>query len=115
MPARHYSVDLVFQFLPDLTKLAGHVMAGDPLVEHLRNWANQWPLSSVGMNDVSPESLCGVAEHVGLLQYYVDRVIARRDVARLADPLVRSAARQALSMYGSLMPEISERLQIENV
>ena len=107
----HYTVDLVFQFLPDLTKLAGHAMPDDPLVEHLRKWANQWPLSSVGMKDVNPPSLGGMIEHPGLLQYYVDRLIARRDVTRLTDPLVRNAAQHTLSIYQDLFPEFSERLR----
>jgi hypothetical protein len=108
LPSLHYSVDLVFQFLPDLSKLAGHVSPSDPLLEHLREWANQWPLSSVGMKDISPPSLRGIVEHPGLLQYYVDRVIARKDVTRMAHPDVRKATRRALSLYQGLFPEFNQ-------
>lgn len=101
----HYSVDLVFQYLPDLTKLAGYVMSADPLLDHLRMWANQWPLSSVGMQEVTPVSLQGIVEHSSLLQYYVDRIIARRDKTRITDPLVQQVLRTRVSVYKELFPQ----------
>jgi len=107
---RHYSVDLVFQFLPDLVKLCGHAAPGDRLVEILRQWANLWPLSSVGIPGVEPKSLDGIVNHPGLLAYYADRVIARQDMTRLVDPTVRCAVERALSLFSSQFPELAAKL-----
>ena len=48
-PSTHYSVDLVFRFLPEVVIFARSAAAHDPLVEHLERFAREWPLSSVGM------------------------------------------------------------------
>ena len=44
-PQTHYSVDLIFRFLPDLFRLSQSAMEGDPLVQHLHVWAIRWPVS----------------------------------------------------------------------
>jgi hypothetical protein len=106
----HYSVDLVFQFLPDLSKLTGHAAPDDPLLTSLGSWANLWPLSSVGMKGVVPQSLRGIVEHPGLLQYYVDRILARSDVSRLGDVVVQNAVRRTLSLYPGQFPAIAEKI-----
>jgi MoxR-vWA-beta-propeller ternary system domain bpX4 len=102
----HYSVDLVFQFLPDLLKFAGQASPGDPLVTKLVGWANRWPLSSVGVKQVVPVSLGGIVDHPTMLQHYADRVIARRDVARLAHPAVEAAVRRSIGMHADRFPEM---------
>ena len=107
---RHYSADLVIQFLPDLIKLTEHVSPGDPLVKILREWANLWPLSSVGIPGVEPKSLGGIVDHPTLLTYYVDRVISRQDVSRLDDPTVRAAVERALSLFSPQFPELAAKL-----
>ena len=109
-PSVHYSVDLVFRFLPDLCKLAGHLAPADPLLEPLRLWANQWPLSSVGMKDVTPQSLLGIVDHPAVLQYYVDRIIARGDVSRLDEPAVLNAVRRTLNIYSDRFSPFAQRL-----
>lgn len=103
----HYSVDLTFRFLPDLLKFAIQAAPADRLVEKLREWANLWPCSSVGIPDVAPRSLDGIVAHPGLLQYYVDRILARRDVSRLAHPLVAAAVRRSIGPYVERFPEFS--------
>lgn len=112
--AWHYTVDLVFQFLPDLHRLASAASPADPLVDGLRAWARFWPLSSVGMSDVTVDSLAGIIEHPGLLALYVDRVIARRDVGRLDAPIVLQAVRRAIGPYADQFadaPEFYRRLR----
>jgi len=104
--SRHYAADLTFRFLPDLITLAEQAAPGDALLEILRRWANEWPLSSVGVPKVVPVSLAGIVEHPAMLRYYVDRVIARRDVSRLSDPHVRSAVGRSLTLYEDRFPEL---------
>lgn len=103
----HYSVDLVFRFLPDLQRLAHGVARQDPLLERIAQWGRDWPLSSVGMKDLVPQHVDGLVAHPGLLRYYADRVIARRDASRLQHEQVRAAVRQALGLYDALAPELA--------
>jgi hypothetical protein len=107
----HYSVDLVFRFLPDLERLARGVARQDPLLEQIGLWAQAWPLSSVGMKSVVPQHVDTLLEHAGMLRYYADRVIARRDVSRLSHPRVRDAVRHALGLYDDLAPELAAALR----
>jgi hypothetical protein len=114
--ADHYTVDLVFRFLPELFRLAHRVSGADPLCDGLRLWAHDWPLSSIGMPptgmaEVNPDDLAAVCEDGGLLRQYADRVIARRDVSRLADPRVRAAVRTALGYYEELCSPIAQALK----
>lgn len=108
---RHYSVDLVFRFLPDLAVLARHASPEDPLLQVLQAWANQWPLSSVGMKGVEPVSIDAIVGHPGLLQLYVDRILAREDLSRLADPRVQTAVRKSVGAYAELSPALVKHLQ----
>jgi hypothetical protein len=109
--ARHYSVDLLFRFLPDLVVLAHHASPDDPLLQVLQTWANQWPLSSVGMKGVEPAGVAAIASHAGLLQLYVDRILAREDFSRLADPRVQTAVRESVGAYAELSPALAKHLQ----
>ena len=110
-PATHYSVDVLFRFLPDLVKFAASASEGAPLVQHLMGWARQWPLSSVGVSDVGEIRLDGFAGSDGLLQLYADRIIATGDTSRLSDPRACEAVRASLGMYPNLAPRIAEALQ----
>jgi hypothetical protein len=110
-PATHYSVDLTFRFLPDLFKLARNAAEGDPLLSRLAHWAGQWPLSSVGIAGVQPLRTEVITGHPCLLRLYVDRIIARRDTSRLADPRVRDCVRESLGMFPELAPEMASSLR----
>jgi hypothetical protein len=109
-PESHYSVDLVFRYLPDLVNFAVSASQRDPLVEHLRRWARGWPLSSVGMRDVGEVSIEGFADSRGLMRLYADRIILRADASRLSDGRARRAVQTALGIYeelaGSIGPAI---------
>jgi len=138
-PSVCYSVDLTFRFLPDLHRLARGVSPNDPLVEALGRWGREWPLSSVGMESgTSQESPPENAESgelppagealpvhprkaipcdLGpfwddpcLRRLYVDRVIQRGDLGRLADPRVVEGVREALGGFPQLAPRFAEAL-----
>jgi MoxR-vWA-beta-propeller ternary system domain bpX4 len=110
-PAVHYSVDLTFRFLPDLHRQARTAAAGDVLVQKLVEWANRWPLSSVGIAGAVPASIDGFIEHPCLRQLYTDRIIACRDMSRLADERVRLAVAEVLGLHRELAPEIAAVLE----
>lgn len=108
--SRHYSVDLTFHYLPDLIRHARTASPDDPLVNHLLAWAAAWPLSSVGVPGVGAVDIGGFAGHPALLRLYVDRIVARGDLARLSDPRVREAARGALGLFPELAAEVAAAL-----
>jgi hypothetical protein len=110
-PATHYSVDLTFRYLPDLVKLARSTAEGDPLMSRLAHWAEQWPLSSVGIADAKPSQVEAIVNHPCLLRLYVDRIMARRDTSRLANPRVRDCVRESLGMFPEMAPEMASCLQ----
>lgn len=115
----HWSIDLVFRYLPDLYRLARGLSEADPLVAQLARWARAWPLSAVGIKTVANgaseasasandqatddandqagvrDAIDEVLGHPCLAVIYVDRVIAQKDWARLIHPAVRKAVRQS--------------------
>jgi hypothetical protein len=94
-----FSVDLYFRYLPDLIGLARGISEGDPLVVGLMGLAKQWPLSSVGVKGVGDVDVSGFIGHAGLRQLYVDRVIQRRDVARVKGDEVKEAMAETVGGY----------------
>lgn len=106
-PSVCYSVDLTLRYLPDVVRLARAASSNDPLLEPLMAWCREWPLSSVGVADVGPVDISAFAIHDGLLRLYADRIIERRDRARLGDPLVDGALREAIGAHPELAPEVA--------
>jgi hypothetical protein len=111
-PAAHYSADLVFQYLPDLIAMARGVALDDPLLEHLLSLARAWPLSSVSVPDCGQVEIGGFIEHPALRQLYIDRIVARTDLARLADPRATQAARETLGAFPELCEPVSKHLAL---
>lgn len=109
--ATHYSVDLTFRYLPDLLRLARTPAEGDPLIEHLRHWADRWPLSSVGIAGAQPVNVDAVVDHPSLLGMYADRIIARGDLSRLGDLRVRQRVAESLGGFPELAPPVAAALQ----
>ena len=111
-----YSADLFLRHLPELARLARGLAADDPLVEQLTRLGRAWPLSSVGMADTAGGGVVPILAHPSLRQLYVDRIIARRDAARLADPAVRDALRTALGDHAAdLAPSLVATLTADRV
>lgn len=98
----HYSVDLIYRFLPDLIRLVRAASENDPLGQHLLRWAQSWPLSSVGIPNVGETSCVGFADAPSLLALYADRILASGDRSRLNDPLARQAVARALGLHPEL-------------
>ena len=109
--SRHYSADVMLVFLPDLIRQATRAAADDPLVARLRLLAAQWPLSSVGVEKTEPQHVDELAAHPGLLQLYVDRILAKKDWPRLGHPAVRTAALSSLGAHAHQWPEAAKHLQ----
>ena len=106
-PGQHYSVDLVFHFLPQVAERAARVSESDPLLEILRTVGRQWPLSSVGISGCEPQTIPKALRQPSLWQMYIDRIISRNDKSRLNIPLVREAVAAAIGPFPHLAPEFS--------
>ena len=87
-PAVIYSADLLLRYLPQLFDLAKGLAPGDVLVQILKNTAQQWPYSSVGieLNESVDDKL--ILEFPSLRYTYIDRVIRANDKQRMKDPFV---------------------------
>lgn len=109
-PSVDWSADLALRYLPDVYRLAQHLSRTDPLVRELRFLAVSWPLSSVGIPDLTGFDVDPFLEHAGLRQLYVDRVLRKSDLCRLGDPRVDDGIRTALGGHPELAPEFARRL-----
>ncbi|QEG39811.1 hypothetical protein [Roseimaritima ulvae] len=96
----HWSVDVVFRFLPELCRRAERIAPEDKLHATLQTLAAQWPMSSVGMPiDWSVESLQMVMADDSLCRILVDRVTARADKRMAADETVQKTLRDDAGAY----------------
>jgi hypothetical protein len=108
--AVHYSVDVLFRFLPDLLRLARRAAEQDPLVEHLLGWARAWPLSSVGVQLDGEPAAATFLDDACLRRMYVDRILAADDASRLAEPRVVVGVKAAVGGQFALPPRIAKAL-----
>lgn len=106
----HYSVDLMFRFLPDLVKLARSGSPEDPLLVTLTGWCEAWPLSSVGVSDVNPPHCEPILADECLLRLYVDRLLRTQDVSRLTDQRIRDEVSRAVGAFPELGGEVVKSL-----
>ncbi|MEO6594704.1 MAG: hypothetical protein ABIP94_08115 [Planctomycetota bacterium] len=98
-PSAHYSADLALRHLPDLCQLARGVAPDDPLLVRLRQLAQQWPLSSVGMVGLGSVDAGPVLAHPALTRVYVDRILRCNDQSRTSDPRVVRAIEAAIGEH----------------
>lgn len=107
----HYSVDLVFRFLPDFAILAHGAASDDPLLLLLRDLGASWPLSSVGMKGLAGDQvqqlrLAEMLSHPGLRQLYVDRILAKEDLERARELRTNQAIRAAIGAHPEMLTSI---------
>lgn len=109
-PGTDWSVDLVLRHLPCLFQLARHLSNADPLVNELRGLASAWPLSSVGVPDLTGLQIDTFITHRALRRLYADRIIAAADATRLGDPRVDNVLRADLGAHRDLAPGLAGKL-----
>jgi hypothetical protein len=99
-PDARASADLCLRHLPDLFRLALAHSPQDPLLDELRRLAAAHPLASPGIpaGEEAAEEPDPAAARVQL-----DRLLARRDLERLARPVHASAARAALGAHAETL------------
>lgn len=110
-PAVQYSVDLLFRFLPSLLRFSKTAAEEDVLNKCLMSLAQQWPLSSVGVDGAANADLNMLVEDVSLRAIYVDRIISTEDLSRLNDPRVADAVRGAIGLHEDLSSRVSAALR----
>jgi hypothetical protein len=98
-------VDLAFRYLPELIGFARARAPADPLVDALLALATAWPLSSVGTGGIGEVDVTPFIDHPGLRALYIDRILDRRDLARMGHPAVREAVGAAIGIHDRLAPE----------
>ncbi len=100
----HWSVDVVFRFLPELCQRAERIAPEDDLHATLEAIAAAWPLSTVGMPvEWSAESLQRVLSDRSLSRILVDRVAARADKRLAANETVQKMLRDDAGAYAELL------------
>ena len=104
-PAAHYSVDVLFRFLPDLVQRCGQTAEQDAVYDVLMAWCQQWPLSSVGVPDIQSVALEPIVMHRPLMTLYLNRVVAKRDARRAEHPEVQSLLREVAGEHAHLVPQ----------
>lgn len=109
-PETDWSADLTLQHLPGLFQLARHLSNADPLVEHMKEIAADWPLSSVGLRGLGNLKLDSFAGHPGLRRLYADRIIATGDTSRTGDPRLDDLLRADLGVHRELAPALAATL-----
>lgn len=102
LAATHWSVDLVFEHLHDLFGLARAIAAEDPLLVALRRLAADWPLAAVGIPGVPLGDPTRLLADDCLRVRLLDRIVARQDAERLADPAIAAALRRAMGQRPDL-------------
>lgn len=105
-PATHFSVDLVFRHLPYVTGRADSLQANDTHRQTLRELAETWPLSSVGIDGITPTGVATLLAHDGLRRTYVERILRRRDASRQQDENVRRAVAAIMAEHRAFATEV---------
>jgi hypothetical protein len=99
-----YSVDLIFQFLPDVYTLASRLGPRDPLIDALVRLAREWPLSAVGIPFGEPLVEIAFASSPALMRIYADRVTERCAKDRLTSGALRQLLRADAGLLTDLLP-----------
>src|SRR5262245_60013516 len=110
-----YSVDLTFSVLPDLVTLVRSATGIEAFLAELLNLSRAWPLSAVGIVGVGAVDIDGFVDDPCLRQLYVDRIIARRDLTRVAHPAVRVAIERTIGLFPDLAPAVAAAIRSQEI
>ena len=115
-PGDLLSADVTLRHLPELHGMAKSMSSGDPLVEGIEEAARRFPLSSVGIALQEPPDVSAIQRHAGIWRLYIDRIIDRQDVSRLADERVQLAVTDALGEHAlQFAPKLAAGLALASV
>lgn len=103
-----YSADLTLRFLPDLLKFGSGLSPADPLIVKLKSTAERWPYSSVGVEELTSQADENILAHPSLRIAYIDRIIQKKDVARLRYTNEKNLLKEVLGNHqAKLWPDLS--------
>ncbi len=105
-PATHFSVDLALRHLPTVFTPASTLAKEDPRREALLQLAHDWPLSSVGMAEVTAVDASVILSHDGLRRTYVERILRRRDESRRRNAGTEQAVAAVMAEHVAFANEV---------
>ncbi|MCE3227288.1 MAG: hypothetical protein K0S32_1839 [Bacteroidetes bacterium] len=98
-PSSVYSADLCLRYLPDVLRFAVSLAPDDPLVVRIKQLAEQWPFSSVGIK-TNPETESSVSfDNRSLMKSYVDRIIDKKDLSKINNNNLKEEVEAVLGNY----------------
>lgn len=94
-----YSADLMLRYLPDLWNLAKGLAPDDILVVLLRETAQQFPFSSIGIEGIEKLEIDEILNHSSLRQSYIDRILQAEDKECLKDERIQELVKEIQPQY----------------
>lgn len=109
-----YSIDLTFRYLPDLFKLAKGLAPDDPLIKILKQQAQQFPFSSVGISSENIQNQTLILNHTSLKLAYLDRIIEKKDLERVKKGELFADLQEILGIHTfNLWPDLKKLQQLK--
>lgn len=102
-PEAVYSADLLLRAFPDLFRLSRGLSPEDQLVTRLKEIAQAWPFSSVGIENINTAANTSILHHPSLRQAYIDRIIEKKDINRLKNSCERELLQETLGSHQALL------------
>jgi hypothetical protein len=94
-----YSADLILRYLPALLQLAKGLSPADVLVKVLEQTTTAWPFSSVGIETEAIKNEALIFSDASLSIAYTDRLIAARDIKRIAGKEIQQHILSAAGLH----------------
>lgn len=105
-PATHFSVDLALRHLRVVFARASTLADDDQQRLALLRLAHDWPLSSVGMSEVTEVNAAVILSHDGLRRTYVERILRLRDEHRRRDEDTQRAVAAVMAEHMVFATEV---------
>lgn len=97
--AAMYSADLILRYLPSLLQLSKGLSPADVLVKVLEQTAAAWPFSSIGIDTAEVKNESTIFSDASLSIAYTDRLIAARDIKRIAGAEIKDHILSATGLH----------------